>query len=464
MALSGSRRVARGARGSALAVALAGSVGAGDASAQDGLLPPSGAFVDSGRLRPAAEREHERGSRVCSLRHPLCVHGESGELASGDLLALVAAAEGAWDVETGALELPAPEPDLLTGAYDLYVVRGVPEGTVTVAGSRDPRSTVDRTSAFTLFDASLATGDACERDAAVAASVARASLFRVAPATDEGSARAEAAYVARLAVPCAMGRTGGIEVFQRRPDRAFMDDLTGSDARESARFADGASLFYWWLDASYSATPGGLVRAIWALSPTVTPPGAERWKDEPDGIDVLRESFKEALSSGSRLEDLFAEFGTTRALLGPADNGAELVEARPLGAALAPRIDWTIDWPQTARRLASPYPLAPTGSSYVLVRHAGAPSGSRLRIEAEWEQHAAIRWTAVKLDAAGREIARIPIAAAPRATEAQGTIVDLDGADAVLVVATNVGDPFVKLEPDDERFEPHGWLVTLAAE
>ncbi len=240
-------------------------------------------------------------------------------------------------------------------------------------------------SAYTLLDAELALGDSCARDTAVAAAVARAARFRVAPATDEGAREAEASYLARLMVPCAMGRLDGIDAFQSHPDRAFVDDATTSDARASAQFADGASLFYWWLDASYSATPGGLVRAIWALSPTMTVVGEERWRDEPDGIDVLRETFKEALTSGSRLEDLLSEFGTTRALLGPAETGAELPEARPLGAALTPRMDWAIDWPTTPRRLASPIGIAPTGSAYVLVRRAGAPSGSRLRLEAEWE-------------------------------------------------------------------------------
>ncbi len=376
------------------------------------------------------------------------------------------AAERAWEIETGPLELPAPDPDLTTGAYDVYVEPGVLDGVATLAGARDPRSRVDRSAAYTLLDASLALGDSCARDAAMAAAVARASLFRAAPAADEGSARAEASYLARLVVPCAMASVDGIDSFQQSPDRAIADPRAFGDGavRESAAYERGASLFYWWLDASYSNTPGGLVRAIWALSPTMTPLGADRWNDEPDAVDVLRETFKDALMSGSRLEDLFAEFGTTRALLGLRDNGTELPEARPLGAALATRIDWTVDWPATPRRLASPVPLAPTGSGYVLVHRAGAPPGSRLRLEADWEQHAAIRWTAVKLDAAGHEIARIPIVAAPRVTEAQGTIVDLDGAADVLVVATNVGDPFVRFDPDDERFEPHGWLLTLAAE
>jgi hypothetical protein len=445
------------AKRGALALALAGFLAPGAAFGDEG---PGGGYIAPGRGRPPTATTLRR---FCSMREPICVHG-GAESTPATLLGVLASAERAWEIETGPLALPAPDPDLVTGAYDVYVVRGVPEGTATFPGGRDPRTRIDRASAYTLVDVAIAAGDSCGRDAAVAASVARASLFRAAPATDEASARAQAAYVARLAVPCDLGRLDGIDAFQRSPERALADPAAGPDPRASAEYAEGAALFYWWLDASYSATPGGLVRAIWALKPTVTPPGADRWKDEPDGVDVLRESFKDALMSGSRVEDLFAEFGTTRALLGPRENGAELVEARPLGAALAPRLDWTVDWPTTPRRLASPVGVAPTGSAYVLVHRAGAPSGSRLRLEASWEQHAAIRWTAVKLDAAGRELSRIPIAAAPRVTEAQATIVDLDATADVLVVGTNVGDPFVPFDPDDERFEPHGWLLTLAAE
>src|SRR5262249_43364126 len=142
-------------------------------------------------------------------------------------------------------------------------------------------------------------------------------------------------------------------------------------------------------------------------------------------------SFKNALSSDSTVEDLFVEFAAARALLGPRDDGTVLPEARSLGAALALQFDWTIDWPTTARRLAPARPLAPTGSSYVLVRHAGAARGARLRLEATWEEHAAIRWLVVKLDAQGREIGRVPVNALPRDTQAQATIADVDACDAL---------------------------------
>jgi hypothetical protein len=418
--------------------------------------PPTGPFVHVRPSRPADPRD----ARACSTRHPICVHGRVG---GASILAVVASADRAWDVVTGALELPEPDPDLDTRAYDVYVADAVDGGSITASSTRDPRSTFDRASAFTLLDASLAR-ESCALDFTMARAIARASLFRVAPATDEGSARAETSYLARLAVPCAMTVDDGIAAFQASADRAIVDTWPLEPARIGREFDHGASLFFWWLDATYGASPGSLVRAMWALSPTKTPLGAERWNDEPDGFDVLAMSFRDALTSGSKIEDLFAEFGTTRALMGLRENGLELPEARALGASLAPPLAWEIDWPTSPRRLASPVPIAPTGSSYVLVHHDGASPGARLRVEATWEQHAAIRWFVVKLDAQGREMGRVSIAAPPRATEAQMTMVNLDGVSSLLIAATNVGDPFAPFDPDDETFEPHGWLLTLASE
>ena len=42
--------------------------------------------------------------------------------------------------------------------------------------------------------------------------------------------------------------------------------------------------------------------------------------------------------------------------------------------------------------------VAPTGASYVVVDHAAAPPGAKLRLEAEWEDYGRMRWVAVKLD------------------------------------------------------------------
>src|SRR6185312_5481535 len=135
-----------------------------------------------------------------------------------------------------------------------------------------------------------------------------------------------------------------VDVFQAHPDRAIVDP-------SDARFDRGAQLFFWWLDASYGAQPGSMVRAMWSLSPTRTPLGAARWDDEPDGCDVLKMSFKDALTSGSTIEDLLAEFGASRALLGQRDDGTELVEARPFGDEIVTPSDWVVDWPSKPPRV-----------------------------------------------------------------------------------------------------------------
>jgi len=44
------------------------------------------------------------------------------------------------------------------------------------------------------------------------------------------------------------------------------------------------------------------------------------------------------------------------------------------------------------------------------------------------------------------------------------TVIDLDATADVLIAATNVGDPYAPMDPDDETFEPHAWLLTLAEE
>ena len=68
---------------------------------------PTGAPIETGRLRPSA------AARVCSLRQAICVHGD---IPPRVLLGVLASAERAWEVETEALALPAPDPDLETGA------------------------------------------------------------------------------------------------------------------------------------------------------------------------------------------------------------------------------------------------------------------------------------------------------------------------------------------------------------
>jgi len=75
-----------------------------------------------------------------------------------------------------------------------------------------------------------------------------------------------------------------------------------------------------------------------------------------------------------------------------------------------------------------------------------------------------MRWSVVKLDAAGHAMAQWEAKAQPKATEAHLQIVDVQGAAAFVVVAANVGNWTSPFDPDEGPWEPHGWLLTIAQE
>jgi len=405
-----------------------------------------------------------RPMRACSFREPVCVIAQGGT-APDRVLAVLASAIDAWRAATWGLGFPAPDTDPSTGTFDIYLSAGAFSGAEAELSERDPFAGFDRASAFVRVRPDL---DGCELDTALARETARAILLRAAPATDPATARAETAYLARLMVPCALEAPSDVDVYQSHPEASVTGSLRGASSRElpgsPTRYADGASLFYWWLDYAFGNSPGGIVRALWALAPTRTPQGSERWAGRPNGFDVLDATFKNALTTGSTIDDLLLDYAVARVFVGAASDDDRMPETRALGDAGKPRVEWEIGWPKEPRSLASGRAVEPTGAAYLGVDCRATPRGARLRFEAEWEEHAKMRWAAVKLDAAGRELVAVAIPGKDRGTEAQFTVVDLDGVARVLFVGTNAGDPFVEFDPSDETPEPHGWLVRLAAE
>lgn len=493
---------------SAVAAALVGGLVAAEPLARAGATPgeddPRPRAIDPGvasgpYITYATRPRLEPDLGACSSRVPVCVHASSARDGAA-ATATLDAFERAWQTLTGALAIPAPDVDPTTLAYDVFLVaprepraaargRGAaapapgepalhePGGELatTWLEARDVRSRVDRARGFTTVDRRVRAG--CVLDELAATMIARASLLRTAPATEEGTARAQSTYLAQLASPCAVGlAVDTTSAFQSRATRAFADARAGEAAAAaggaevhapaalSALFSAGAAAFWARLDWAFGRRPGGVVSASWALHPTMTPLAATRWINEPDTFDVLRTTFKGALSTNGTVHDLWLDFGVARAFLGSADDGFHLPELRTLGDAARVPLDWDIPWPTAPRRLAAREPVHPTGASYLVIRRAGARPGARLRVEIAWEEHALFRWAFVKLDAGGRELGRVVIPTTERATEAQMTLVDLDGVDRVLLVGVNVGDPAYAFDPDDEVWEPHGWLVTVAEE
>jgi hypothetical protein len=355
--------------------------------------------------------------------------GTSPGTARGALVAT----DRAWDVVTGPLGAPPPDGGL-DHVWRVYLVDGQ---SASFALAIDPRMPFDRASSFALVDRSIPPG--CALDRALARAVVRGAMWRAAPATDSGSAEAEAEELARLATPCETGEDDAdVAAFQAQPGKVLVDPFSSS-------FDRGAATFFAWLDATYGAQPGALVVGLWALAPTKTPPGASRWTGTPTGFDVLRVSLADALWQGSTLDDVFVRFATVRASMVP-----------------PPRLAWHVPWPEHARRLGAAEPTAPTGAAYVAIDRAGAPVGARLRVEAEWEDYARMRWVVVKLDSQGRPIQELPITSTDRATRAALTVENLDGTDRVVVVGVDIGSTEHPFDPDQGEWEPHGWLLTLA--
>jgi hypothetical protein len=345
------------------------------------------------------------------------------------------AADRAWDAVVDTLGAPAPDGD--DGVWTIQLRDGVDGGGDAAAIARDPLAHYDRASSVASVDRALPEG--CALDLALARAVARGSAWRAAPAMDPGSARATSEALARLATACAAGAEDTLD-FQSHPEATLV-------SARSPSFARGASSFFGWLDATFAARPAGLVTGVWSLAPTTTARDASRWSGSPTGFDVLGKSLKDRLWPGSTLDDVFVRFGVARATMPP-----------------APRVAWHVPWPDKARRLASPEPVSPTGASYVLVDHAQAPAGAKLRVEAEWEDYGRLRWVVVKLDAAGRPTGEIAITSLDRGTRAAITIDALDGVDQVLIVCVNVGSTEHPFDPDQREWEPHGWLLTLEGE
>jgi hypothetical protein len=433
-------------------LAALGLFRAGSSYAQDNRTSDAGAGV----FRPGPPIDTAPASdhgacpgclHACSFRHPFCVEGPRGTAAPLALAAL-AAGDRAWEALTGTLGAPPPEGGL-DGVWHVELADRVDGGGDAWLTARDPLGPFDRGSSVARIDRALTPG--CALDLALARAVSRGSLWRAAPATDEGSARAEAETLARLATPCA-GSDDDIGVFQSHPERPLVDPAWPAYDR-------GAALFFGWLDATFGAEPGALVVGLWSLSPTRTPVDSSRWAATPTGFDVLRKSLQSALWDGSTLDDVFVRFAVVRASAAP-----PTPPVPPVPPSAPVRLAWHVPWPSQARRLAAPEPVAPTGASYVLIDHAGAPAGARLRLEPEWEDFGRMRWMVMKLDAAGHAVAMVPIASLDRGTHASITVESLDTTDRVLVVGVNVGSTEGRFDPGQGEWEPHGWLLTLEGE
>ena len=419
--------------------------GAASAPASVALDPrlPRGALV------PVEPRPAPLPVVACGLHEPVCVHHDasvSPELARTYLLAL----ERAYAELVRALGLPPPLRDFAQGpssGLDLYLSHGHP---LDVSVTPDAAfGAADQRSAFCRARPSRAQA----RRQAMGC-VGEALLLGVDAAETPFSRAALSAYLWSVLGEPTGRDLAAVDTVQANPQLSVV-------GREAVAESAGAALLFDAIDRRLSAAERGLLPvALAQLARAETPPGQVRWSNEPDFIDVLRAAFAR---SSAGFEDFMLGFAVERAFVGSRDDGRHQPWLAWTGDAGRVRFDWVLSASSLPRRVAPRRPLEAFGCAYSWLELDRITLGKALAFRAEWEEPAAFRWALLTLDAAGHVLGRFDLPYVQNATSAERTIVEYDGASAVLIVGVNLGgiDLAHPFDPDHEPSEPHGFTLYL---
>jgi hypothetical protein len=412
--------------------------------------PPSAAIdprLPSGASIPNEPRPPAPASVACGLHEPVCVHFD-GRVSPALAHAYVRALEQAARDLVHGLGLPAPLADLGRGptpGLDLYLSEDAP------------------------LDVSVVP------DPAVAPAAQRSAFCRARPSRSEARRQAFGCVGEALL----MGVNAANTPFLRRALSSYLWGLLGAPTgrdleafdtlqanpqlsvagRDAAPESAGGALFFDYVDARLAAGDRGrLPVALAQIARGTTPPGALRWSNEPDVIDVLRRAFDR---SGPSFEDFMLGFAVERAFIGTRDDGRHHPELAWLGDAGRVRFDWVLTASSLPRRVAPRRPLEAFGCTYTWLELDRVTLNRTLAFRAEWESPAAFRWALVSLDARGTIVKRFDLPYVQNATSAERTLVDYDGAVGVLIVGLNLGgiDLAHPFDPDHEPSEPHGFTL-----
>jgi len=450
----------------ACVAAIAVTALASTAASEPAATPTSGAdpYLPTGPLYFSAIRRPDGRTHgaTCSFRQPVCVHARAG-VAHDVVLGTLTALERASSLLVDTLGLPPPLADGRAGgspAFDLYLApRGASEldgASVTTARDDPEPGPLDRASAFALLREDVAPG--CVRQNLAARALASASAWGVdageAPAVRESAA----AYLAELVAPCGTVTSELIDEFQAHPERALFTP-------ESSGPAVGMA-FAWYVDAALgSGTPGIVPTALGAISAQRTPSGSFRWHNEPDLYDAVRSMLK-ARTPPSSIADLWTDFAIARLFMGARDDGVHFPETAFTGSAGRVRFDWSVPYTSLPRRLSPERPIDPSGATYIWIDLQGAPKQARLMFRIEWEPPVPFRCALVRVASDGTEASRVLVTPQQKATSTEKNLDALEGLAGVAVVGVNIGDlalddPF---DPDHTPYEPHSYVLTVAAE
>lgn len=419
--------------------------------------PPVDSSLPSGTERWLPDRLDDAVPLACSFDHPICVHS-GAEADPGDVLRVLDAAVRAYADIVVALDLPEPrrlpwEPrSRITVSLD-----GASRGR-----SGDDVAVDEVPNALGAFDAASTVchlryglrGRALDRAAAICIGEA------IAGGLDAGMTphlrRAYATHLWWAVGGATVADVAAIEAFQKAPEAAVF----GVERTESS---EGAALLFDFLDG-YGAAPntGELATAIVSRAGSKTPLAATTWRDEPDLVDVLTNSFE---ASALSWPHLLGDFAYARGLF-----GSSAAQWLALGAGRSlpsyrPRFDWRISLSSLPRRLLTRSPVEPTGTTFVWVDFDVRPGeGAALGLRAECEAPVAFEWEVVKLQGSELKPQRVPVAFQDRAQTVERTVSELQHTRALLVAGTNLGaiSSSFPFDPDIYPFEPHSCTVYLA--
>jgi hypothetical protein len=405
---------------------------------------PRGALIED-EPRPSGS-----SGLACGLSESVCLHFErrlAPALARTYLRELERAAR---DLAVG-LGLPAPLSDVGLGStpgLDLYLSDAAP---LDVQVTADP-AVLDgnRRSAFCRARPSRS-----EARRQAFGCVAESMLFGVNAATPPFLRRALSEYLWVLLGAPAGRDLLAFDTLQANPQLSVA-------GRDSAPESAGAALLFEHIDARLAAgTPGRLPVALAQLARGHTPPGAPRYVDEPDLIDVLRQAFAPGGPSGLRFEDFMLGFAVERAFVGTRDDGRHHRRLAWLGDAGRVRFDWVLAASSLPRHVAARRPLEAFGCAYVWLDLDRITLGKALAVRAEWESPATFRFALVTVDGEGALLERSDLPHVQNATMAERTLENYDRAAGVLIAGINLGgiDLAHPFDPAHEPSEAHGFTL-----
>jgi hypothetical protein len=385
---------------------------------------------------PRAPRPPDASQPACSLRRPVCV-APSPEVPAATTLEWLEHLELAWERTVWALGAPAPLTDFAKGgspSLDLYLS----------SGSEELRAVVDRPSAWHRDSSSthcVVGPNHPDPERAATLCVGEAIANRLDPAEPDPARRALAEHLWLAVGQPTDADADAIDDAQAHPERPLLG-TTGSSS--------GMLVLYEHLDSVGAGVPTGIALSLHALAAGPASPPDLRFDNEPDVFDVLR------ASAGPKATDLgrFAStFALSRALLGRGRPDRNF-GINPLAAEARVRFDWRIPLSSLPRHLAMGRPIGPFGATYTWVDLDRPTKDLTLAVVATWEQPVSFAWTLATLDGSGHLLRRFDVPYVERATRAERTLVDFEGAEALVIAGLNLGDhgPSYPYDPD---FAPH---------